>query len=58
MQQSRITLQLMNNTHPLAQFLTGFLAVSVLTLLYVTTPNRVVSVAPTPTQALETAQSR
>jgi len=58
MQQSRITLQLMNNTHPISQFLTGFLAVSVLTLLYVTTPNRSVSVAPTPTQAFETAQTR
>jgi hypothetical protein len=58
MQQSRITLQHMNNTHPLAQFFTGFLAVSVLTLLYVTTPNRSVSVAHTPTQPMETAQAR
>jgi hypothetical protein len=58
MQQSRITLQLMNNTHPLSQFLTGFLAVSVLTLLYVATPNRSVSVAPTPTQPMETSQTR
>jgi hypothetical protein len=58
MQQSRITLQLMNNTHPLAQFLTGFLAVSVLTLLYVTTPNRAVPTTPTPTQAFEQAQTR
>jgi hypothetical protein len=42
----------MNKSHPLAQFVTGFLAVSVLTLIYVATPNRPVHAPHTPTQAM------
>jgi hypothetical protein len=44
----------MNKSHPLAQFLTGFCAVSILTLLYVATPNRSVPSSRTPTQAMAT----
>ena len=48
----------MNHTNHIAQFFTGFLAVSVLTLIYVTTPNRVVPSAPTPAQAMEANATR
>lgn len=42
----------MNLKHHVSQFLTGFLAVSLLTLVYVATPNRSVPVATTPTQGM------
>ena len=58
MQHLRITLQPMHHTqpmnqaHPLSQFLTAFLGLSLFTLIYVATPNRSVPLAPTPTQAV------
>jgi hypothetical protein len=43
--------RIMKKPHPLAQFCTGFCAVSILTLIYVATPNRPVPVTHTATQA-------
>lgn len=41
----------MNKAHPLSQLITGFLAVSILTAIYVATPNRIVLPSNTPAQA-------
>lgn len=42
----------MNKANPLSQFLTAFLGLSLFTAIYVCTPNRSVSSARTPTQAM------
>jgi len=42
----------MNKTQPLFQFFTAFFGLSLFTLIYVCTPNRSVSSARTPTQAM------
>lgn len=42
----------MNKAHPLSQFLTAFLGLSLFTAIYVCTPNRTISSARTPTQAM------